>query len=71
VGDVCYRDPAQETFYGAVLPGTEGERREPDKALFSLVVDSINGTSWGAYSALLASDECRLGTMPGASPGPR
>jgi hypothetical protein len=47
VGDVSYRDPAQDTFYGAVLPGTEGERREPDKALFSLVIDSTNGTSWG------------------------
>ncbi len=50
-----YRDPMQIGFRHAVLPAPEGQAavRGEDMAHYSLVIDTVNGTSWGPLARYL------------------
>ncbi len=52
-GAVAYRDPNQSGFRHALLPSTDGPEDGPDMAHDELVIESVNGTSWGPIARYL------------------
>ncbi len=53
--ELDYRDPTQEGFWGAMLPGADigGREGKGESTEYQLLVDTCNGTSWSSVARFL------------------